>query len=48
MKKVQLPEAFLVKWLLFSNQNITSEAQAQEILEAEKKSLKPNHQKVNY
>ena len=39
-EKVQLPEAFLVKWLLFSNQNITSEAQAQEILEAEKEIIK--------
>lgn len=39
-EEVKLPESFLVKWLLFSNQNIQSEAQAQEILEAEKNQLK--------
>ncbi|MCB4235614.1 hypothetical protein LDL59_12380 [Kaistella anthropi] len=33
---VKLPETFLVKWLMFSNQNIQSEEQAKEILEAEK------------
>ncbi len=38
--EVQLPEAFLVKWLLFSNQNITTEEQAKEILEAEKSIIK--------
>lgn len=38
--EVQLPEAFLVKWLLFSNQNITSEEQAKEILDAEKNIIK--------
>lgn len=38
--EVQLPEAFLVKWLLFSNPNITSEEQAKEILEAEKSIIK--------
>ena len=37
---MKLPEAFLVKWLLFSNQNITSEEQAKEILEAEKSIIK--------
>ncbi|MGC4128037.1 MAG: trigger factor [Bergeyella sp.] len=37
---VQLPETFLVKWLMFSNQNIQNEAQAEEILEAEKNQLK--------
>ena len=37
---MQLPETFLVKWLVFSNQNITSEEQAKEILEAEKKQIK--------
>lgn len=38
--EVKLPEEFLVKWLLFSNQNITSEEQAKEILEAEKSIIK--------
>jgi len=38
--EIQLPEAFLVKWLLFSNQNIASEEQAKEILEAEKNIIK--------
>lgn len=37
---VKLPEEFLVKWLLFSNQNIQTEEQAKEILEAEKNQLK--------
>lgn len=39
-EEVKLPEAFLVKWLVFSNQNIQSEDQAKEILEAEKNQLK--------
>ncbi|MDR2236302.1 MAG: trigger factor [Chryseobacterium sp.] len=39
-EEVKLPESFLVKWLLFSNQNIQSEEQAKEILEAEKNQLK--------
>lgn len=39
-EEVTLPETFLVKWLQFSNQNIQSEAQAREILEAEKTQLK--------
>lgn len=39
-QEVALPEAFLIKWLLFSNQNITSEEQAKEILEAEKTIIK--------
>lgn len=38
--EVKLPEAFLVKWLLFSNPNITSEEHAKEILEAEKSIIK--------
>lgn len=38
-EEVKLPETFLVKWLLFSNQNIQSEEQAKEILESEKKQL---------
>ena len=39
-QEVKLPEEFLVKWLLFSNQNIQSEEQAKEILENEKKQIK--------
>ncbi len=39
-EEIKLPEEFLVKWLLFSNQNITSEAQAKEILENEKNIIK--------
>ena len=39
-EEVKLPETFLVKWLMFSNQNIQSEEQAKEILEAEKNQLK--------
>lgn len=39
-EEVKLPEEFLVKWLLFSNQNIQSEEQAKEILEAEKNQLR--------
>ena len=39
-EEVKLPETFLVKWLMFSTQNIQSEEQAKEILEAEKNQLK--------
>ncbi|SFN13931.1 trigger factor [Chryseobacterium oleae] len=39
-EEVKLPENFLVKWLIFSNQNIQSEEQAKEILEAEKSQLR--------
>ena len=39
-EEVKLPESFLTKWLIFSNQNIQSEEQAQAILEAEKTQLK--------
>lgn len=39
-EEVALPETFLVKWLMFSNQNIQSEEQAKEILEAEKNQLR--------
>lgn len=39
-EEVKLPETFLVQWLMFSNQNITSEVQAKEIFEAEKNQLK--------
>ncbi|MDQ0477407.1 trigger factor [Chryseobacterium sp. MDT2-18] len=39
-EEVKLPETFLVKWLMFSNANVTSEDQAREILEAEKNQLK--------
>ena len=37
---VKLPEDFLVKWLVFSNENVTTEEQAKEILETEKSQLK--------
>lgn len=39
-EEVQLPEAFLIKWLMFSNQNIQTEEQAKEILEKEKSIIK--------
>ena len=39
-EEIKLPEAFLIKWLLFSNQNITTEEQAKEILENEKNIIK--------
>ncbi|MGA9212690.1 trigger factor [Kaistella sp.] len=39
-EEVKLPETFLVKWLMFSNEHVTSEEQAKEILEAEKNQLK--------
>lgn len=39
-EQVELPQAFLVKWLQFSNENIQSDEQAKEILEAEKNQLK--------
>ena len=39
-EEIKLPEAFLIKWLLFSNQNITSEEQAKEILENERNIIK--------
>ena len=39
-EEVKLPETFLIKWLMFSNERVTSEAQAKEILEAEKNQLK--------
>ncbi|UOE38935.1 trigger factor [Chryseobacterium oryzae] len=39
-EEVKLPEEFLVKWLMFSNQNIHTEEQAKEIFEAEKNQLK--------
>ncbi len=39
-EKVQLPEAFLLKWLVFSNENIKDENQAKEIFEAEKNQIK--------
>ena len=38
-ENVELPETFLIKWLMFSNENIQTEEQAKEILEAEKKQL---------
>lgn len=39
-EEVKLPENFLIKWLMFSNQNIQSEEQAREVLEAEKNQVK--------
>ena len=39
-EEVKLPETFLVKWLMFSNENINDENQAKEILESEKNQLK--------
>ncbi|ODS89419.1 MAG: trigger factor [Chryseobacterium sp. SCN 40-13] len=39
-EEVQLPENFLIKWLMFSNENIRTEEQAKEVLEAEKASIK--------
>lgn len=39
-EEVKLPETFLIKWLMFSNAQVTSEEQAKEILEAEKNQLK--------
>ncbi|UJF30189.1 trigger factor [Kaistella sp. 97-N-M2] len=39
-EEVKLPETFLVKWLMHSNENINDENQAKEILEAEKNQLK--------
>ena len=39
-EEVKLPETFLVKWLMFSNENINDENQAKDILEAEKNQLK--------
>lgn len=39
-EEVKLPEEFLVKWLMFSNQQIQTEEQAKEALENEKNQLK--------
>lgn len=39
-EEVKLPETFLVKWLMFSNEKINDENQAKEILEAERNQLK--------
>ncbi len=39
-EEVKLPETFLIKWLMFSNQNIQSEEQAKQVLENEKSQLK--------
>lgn len=39
-EEVKLPEAFLVKWLLFSNEQIQTEDQAKQALEQEKDQLK--------
>ena len=37
---VKLPEEFLVKWLMFNNENISTEEKAKEVLESERKQLK--------
>ncbi len=37
---VKLPETFLIKWLMFSNEGIKTEEQAKEVLEAERKNIK--------
>ena len=39
-EEVKLPENFLVKFLMFSNENIKSEDHAKEVLEAERNQLK--------
>lgn len=39
-EEIALPETFLTKWLMFSNENVKSEEQAREILENEKNQLK--------
>ncbi|KMQ72465.1 trigger factor [Chryseobacterium koreense] len=39
-EEVTLPETFLTKWLVYSNENVQTEEQAKEILEAEKNILK--------
>lgn len=39
-EEVKLPETFLTKWLVFNNENIQTEEQAKEVLEAEKNVLK--------
>ncbi|MCG2794040.1 MAG: trigger factor [Weeksellaceae bacterium] len=39
-EEIRLPEEFLVKWLVFSNENIKSEEQAKEILENERNIIK--------
>ncbi len=39
-EEVKLPETFLVKWLVHSNEQVQTEEQAKEILEAEKNQLK--------
>ena len=38
-EEVKLPETFLTKWLVFNNENIQTEEQAKEVLEAEKNVL---------
>ena len=37
---IKLPDAFLVKWLMFNNKNIRSEEEAKEVFESEKDQLK--------
>ncbi|SDE09889.1 trigger factor [Riemerella columbipharyngis] len=39
-EEVKLPEEFLVKWLMFSNENINTKEQAEEVYAAEKNALK--------
>ena len=39
-EEIQLPEEFLIKWLMFNNQNIKSKEEAKEVFESEKNQLK--------
>ncbi|MFC6267272.1 trigger factor [Frigoriflavimonas asaccharolytica] len=39
-EEIQLPDAFLIKWLMFNNENIKTEDQAKEVFQAEKNQLK--------
>lgn len=39
-EEIKLPEEFLIKWLMFSNQNIQNEEHAKEIFEKEKPQIK--------
>lgn len=39
-EEIQLPDTFLVKWLMFNNENIKSEEEARKVFESEKNQLK--------